>query len=63
MVHEVKTSLKLNVENLFVKNNVKNDENVGMKNGMPAQGSKTVKVKRKTWTRRKNGLFGWSSTV
>ena len=45
-----------NVENV----EAKNVQNVIVKNVVSATGMKTVMVKRKIWTQRKNGLFGWS---
>jgi hypothetical protein len=72
MVQNVKSVVIQNVQNVLVKNvetveeknvqNVeeKNVQNVTVKNVVSAQGMKTVRVKRKVWTQRKNGLFGWS---
>ena len=64
MVQNVKSVVIQNVQNVLVKNvenvEVKNVQNVIVKNVVSAQGMKTVRVKRKIWTRRKNGLFGWS---
>ena len=50
-----------NVENASVKNVVVEEaQKVVVKKAVPAQGMKTVRVKRKIWTKKKNGLFGWS---
>ena len=60
----VKNVVIQNVENVIVKNvenvEAKNVQNVIVKNVVSATGMKTVMVKRKIWTQRKNGLFGWS---
>ena len=49
-----------NVENVVVKKVVvEKAQHVVVKNVVSVQGTKTVRVKRKVWTKKKNGLFGW----
>ena len=57
-------SSKQNVSDVGMKNveNVvaENVQNVVGKNEESAQEAKIVRVKKKIWTQRKNGLYGWS---